>query len=673
MNSWDVEVGDAVVRPKIVKDVVHQFVELPEDFFSTCIDTPLIQRLRGIRQLGLAHMVYPGAVHTRFEHSLGVAHTMRRALRSLAESIRIVVVPSIQRAAKTPVAKAHARAVSRFLTALASKLEEYEGEAVTAAILHDVGHIALSHSAEEAFKDKIIDYTPLEASELYPSPRVHHEEITISVAKVLADYYRREAKRGNGGVLDESCVGERARGAGRGRGEGVPCVNVCYNGRQVNMEHVYTIISLAYARGEDSRRRKHEYCRGFSYRVAGLGQERYDEAALEKAAGQAALCLIARLLSHSMDVDRADYILRDSIHSGSTAGIYDINRFYSVLAVTARILGGPGLEGGDFTVAVDLGVLDKGVSVVENMLLSRVYMYSDVYLHDISMIYSAMAARALAIFTIVVLAASRRLRGDIFERHPFLDALKGFLEFTRVREAWRKRGEGYDPVKTYGEAVNLLLEATDYGFEDMIRRIAAGRAGDIIEFLLNYSARGSEHARSWFESMACSLAMLSVSLSWRRHWDALILDETEKTPRIIRGIRGEEYPFLEELKERLSPMVIVSYGRHSAYNPEDEASRIMVFRRSNPLVPEEITRVPHARVVRKIAGETYSKVLIIAPLIHSVGTQPEAWRLRRGKVDKMVIREAARLCGIDPEDLQKKAYHESRQAAELAQRLWSLV
>lgn len=56
-----------------VRDPVHHFVHL-RDAEVTLIATPIFQRLRGIRQLAMAHLVYPGALHTRFDHSLGVCH-----------------------------------------------------------------------------------------------------------------------------------------------------------------------------------------------------------------------------------------------------------------------------------------------------------------------------------------------------------------------------------------------------------------------------------------------------------------------------------------------------------------------------------------------------------------------------------------------------------------------
>src|SRR5664279_1616632 len=50
------------------------------------IDTPALQRLRYVRQLGLAHLVYPGATHSRFEHALGAYHLAKRTLHALAEA-----------------------------------------------------------------------------------------------------------------------------------------------------------------------------------------------------------------------------------------------------------------------------------------------------------------------------------------------------------------------------------------------------------------------------------------------------------------------------------------------------------------------------------------------------------------------------------------------------------
>jgi HD superfamily phosphohydrolase len=100
---------------KAIQDPVWGYTEIPEKFLKI-IDTPEFQRLHWIRQLGMCYLVYPGAVHTRFQHSLG---TM-----ALADQI-------------------------------ARKLNtKYPAEVTFAALLHDIGHFPLSHSFEDFFQDR---------------------------------------------------------------------------------------------------------------------------------------------------------------------------------------------------------------------------------------------------------------------------------------------------------------------------------------------------------------------------------------------------------------------------------------------------------------------------------------------------------------------------------------
>jgi len=84
------------------------------------VDTPVFQRLRYVRQLGLAYLVYPGATHTRFEHALGAYHLARLTLSQLDERGELAGVPR------------EARAITQ-----------------AAALLHDVGHYPFSHALEE--------------------------------------------------------------------------------------------------------------------------------------------------------------------------------------------------------------------------------------------------------------------------------------------------------------------------------------------------------------------------------------------------------------------------------------------------------------------------------------------------------------------------------------------
>ncbi|RYZ54759.1 MAG: HD domain-containing protein [Sphingobacteriales bacterium] len=70
-------------KGKIINDPVYGFLRFPERELMLLIEHPWFQRLRQIRQMGMAHLVYPGAVHTRFHHSLGACHLMGKALDEL--------------------------------------------------------------------------------------------------------------------------------------------------------------------------------------------------------------------------------------------------------------------------------------------------------------------------------------------------------------------------------------------------------------------------------------------------------------------------------------------------------------------------------------------------------------------------------------------------------------
>ena len=71
-------------RPHEMRDPIHGFIKLSE-IEKKLIDTKVFQRLRRIRQLAMTFLVYPGAVHTRFDHSIGVMHIAGRICQRLQE------------------------------------------------------------------------------------------------------------------------------------------------------------------------------------------------------------------------------------------------------------------------------------------------------------------------------------------------------------------------------------------------------------------------------------------------------------------------------------------------------------------------------------------------------------------------------------------------------------
>ena len=115
---------------KIFNDPVYGFISIPQEIIVNLIDHPYFQRLRRIRQLGMSHLVYPGALHTRFHHAMGAMHLMTEAIKVL-------------------------RSKGHTIT------EEEAIGAEIAILLHDIGHGPFSHALEHTLVDG-----------------VHHEELS---------------------------------------------------------------------------------------------------------------------------------------------------------------------------------------------------------------------------------------------------------------------------------------------------------------------------------------------------------------------------------------------------------------------------------------------------------------------------------------------------------------
>src|SRR5438128_311521 len=111
-----------------VRCPVHGFIELTE-WERDIIEQPAFQRLRRIRQLAWTDQVYPGAMHTRFEHSLGVMHTATLLYESIVNHSHEIL--------------------ERELAYKEEGLRRDKAVVRLAALLHDVGHGPFSHAAEE--------------------------------------------------------------------------------------------------------------------------------------------------------------------------------------------------------------------------------------------------------------------------------------------------------------------------------------------------------------------------------------------------------------------------------------------------------------------------------------------------------------------------------------------
>lgn len=236
---------------KIINDPVFGFLSIPDGVLFQILQHPYMQRLNRIRQLGLSFFVYPGAMHSRFLHSLGAMHLMHEAITSLREK--------------------------------GVQITDNEATASMAAILlHDVGHGPFSHVFEEAG--------------MLPA-NTNHEDISLMMMQEIKNWF----------ATQQSLVPDTDPSQ---------------------------IMELAIAIFKD------EYEKHFLH----------------------------QLISSQLDVDRLDYLCRDSFFCGVTEGS----------VASARILKMMNVKDGRLVVEA------KGIYSVEKFLVARRLMYWQVYLHHTS-------------------------------------------------------------------------------------------------------------------------------------------------------------------------------------------------------------------------------------------------------------------------------------------------
>ncbi|MFN3329413.1 MAG: HD domain-containing protein [Acidobacteria bacterium] len=233
-------------KERIYRDPVHNIIRIRTDekigeLLVHLIDTAEFQRLRRIKQLGLAMFTYQGAEHSRFTHSLGVLHLINRVLEKLSSKYTI---------------KGEDQSVIK-----------------CAALLHDIGHGAFSHVFE-----KILNF--------------HHEDFTIETIS-----------------SEETEIGRALK----------------------------------------------SFSSDFPERVASVIRGKFNSVAL------------SQLVSSQLDVDRMDYLLRDSLMTGAKYGVYDLEWIIRTLEID---------ESRD-----RIYVATEGLHAVEGYLQARYYMFKQVYFH----------------------------------------------------------------------------------------------------------------------------------------------------------------------------------------------------------------------------------------------------------------------------------------------------
>ncbi|MCY3998912.1 MAG: HD domain-containing protein [Flavobacteriaceae bacterium] len=125
----------------LIKDPLYGFVQVTDPLIKSVIEHPYFQRLRRIKQMGMADFVFPGATHTRFQHSIGSMYLAQKAINTLKRK-------------NIPISKSEQQGLQ------------------LAALLHDIGHGPFSHSSETLF-----------------FPKTSHESITYQVVELLNQEY----------------------------------------------------------------------------------------------------------------------------------------------------------------------------------------------------------------------------------------------------------------------------------------------------------------------------------------------------------------------------------------------------------------------------------------------------------------------------------------------------
>ena len=238
-------------KRKIINDPVFGFLSIPNDLIYDVLQHPYVQRLNRIRQLGLSYLVYPGAMHSRFGHSIGAMHLMQEAITSLRlKGVEIT--------------------------------EEESTAAQIAILLHDIGHGPFSHVLEHTLVDGVT-----------------HEDISLLMMERI-----------NNDLM------------------------MCYAPNDAAKLPIDGPLDLAIAIF------KNEYPKHFLH----------------------------QLISSQLDVDRMDYLCRDSFFTGVQEGRVASERLLKMLDVRND----------------KLVVQIKGIYSVEKFLVARRLMYWQVYLHKTS-------------------------------------------------------------------------------------------------------------------------------------------------------------------------------------------------------------------------------------------------------------------------------------------------
>ncbi|AHI27842.1 HD domain-containing protein [Marinobacter similis] len=309
---------------KLIMDPVHGGIPLYRHEIQV-IDHPLFQRLRNICQNDILSLVFPGATHSRFLHSIGVMHVGSRMFRSMID------------------AYLRERQLSDLTDLSLSQLDAIDYLAKTirlGCLLHDSGHSSFSHQFTQARRIRALMSRPGRFADLWQGVdfSVYHSE---EPAELEHEHYSVRVAHDVLSAVDLELAGLHAR-------------------------DVIGIMETTDVRPSET------FCRHAQTFWAFIAGEDAESASLiGRDVPRMVMDLLKSIVSGEIDADRADYMLRDGFHSSVTIGGFNLDHLLSNLRfgwdVSEPWLG--------------LAITQKGLGALEDFVYSRHQMYRKVYAH----------------------------------------------------------------------------------------------------------------------------------------------------------------------------------------------------------------------------------------------------------------------------------------------------
>ncbi len=580
---------------KIIRDPIHGNISLPSYFFDLVIDDPLFQRLKYIKQLGLTYYVFPGGTHSRMIHSIGVSHNSGEMTLKLVKNTRDYVINN----------DIFRRFHGKRITLLEKILEKLSGDeareaVMMAGLLHDVGHIAYSHLSEDAPKD--LQFIAMAANTAIPTETITksigmgmkmHEMLTL---EIVENYFCKKLERGRDRLCSRDVFGDGLDGLDR-------VARVFLLSKE--------ILKAAYEEG---------YCRELLTRYGCLGS--CDSvASSEKCASVLSTCILSLVVNNAVDADRLDFMVRDSYCVGKPGEVVDIQRILDTLVIV------PVPESqASYECQYALGVVDKGFASIEQMLLSRLYLYKDVYLHKVSLAYEAITTR----FISLLLGVSVNLPPD---------KLEDTLSDKRTRSIIGCLQKILLPIsdgEENGYRFRCVTSLVDPRMDLLAQEIAEGEQDDLLNAVMNLAGNSQP---SVGRKLCVSLYMAALAIAERKHWPFIFVDAGSRTQigseTLVKALRGPllSGEYLSSVAVRkyveVAASSIVAMAEYSAYKfrrRENERRLWVLLRKTGRVVPmsyENLRSLIHVPVITLgvVEDRKYGKILFLNPAMEAIRSQ----------------------------------------------------